>query len=330
MSKQDAPRLCRVAGRDAWHIYHKRKRVSTGCQDRAGAEKVLATYLKQQSAAVPDTGLTISDMLIRYLADREDEAVPGLERLRWAHKPLKRIWGEKPPEAITDVSCRSYARQRAKDGVVAGTIRTELQALRAALNWSTKKGMIAEAPSVKMPAKPPSRDRWLNRAEAEALLAACKAPHVRLFIHIALHTAARKGAILGLQWHKIDMERRVIDFTTSSTQTRKRRTKVPINETLLAALQEADRVRTTDWVIEYGGGQIASIKHAFADSCQRAGISGVTPHTLRHTAATWMAQAAVPLWEIAGFLGHSSIQMVQDTYGHHHPDHLQRAAQALG
>lgn len=61
-----------------------------------------------------------------------------------------------------------------------------------------------------------------------------------------------------------------------------------------------------------------------------AGLPGrVTPHTLRHTAAMWLMQRDVPIWEAAGFLGMSP-EVLQDTYGHHHPDYLQGAAAAIG
>ena len=54
----------------------------------------------------------------------------------------------------------------------------------------------------------------------------------------------------------------------------------------------------------------------------------VTPHTLRHTAATWLMQNGVPIWEAAGFLGMSP-EMLARVYGHHHPDHLRNAARKM-
>jgi hypothetical protein len=61
-----------------------------------------------------------------------------------------------------------------------------------------------------------------------------------------------------------------------------------------------------------------------------AGLTGrVTPHTLRHTAATWLMQAGVDKWEAAGYLG-MGVEMLDRVYGHHHPDHLRNAARALG
>jgi hypothetical protein len=50
---------------------------------------------------------------------------------------------------------------------------------------------------------------------------------------------------------------------------------------------------------------------------------------LRYTAATWLMQRGVSIWEAAGFLGMSP-EVLQDTCGHHHPRHLHGAAAAIG
>jgi integrase len=61
-----------------------------------------------------------------------------------------------------------------------------------------------------------------------------------------------------------------------------------------------------------------------------AKLSGrVTPHTLRHTAATWLMRAGGDRWEAAGFLG-MSVEMLDRVYGYHHPDHLRTAAHFIG
>ena len=54
----------------------------------------------------------------------------------------------------------------------------------------------------------------------------------------------------------------------------------------------------------------------------------VTPHTLRHTAATWLMRKRADLWEAAGFLG-MSVEQLERTYGHHHSDHLKGARDAV-
>jgi integrase len=63
-------------------------------------------------------------------------------------------------------------------------------------------------------------------------------------------------------------------------------------------------------------------------ACRRAGLSGVTPHVLRHTCATWLMQQGVQLWEAAGFLG-MTLETLERVYGHHHPEFMGSAARAL-
>ena len=328
MSRTTNPRLCRVAGRKAWHIYDQRQRISTGCEDRGEAEKVLAEYLIQRRTVGASEGL--SAIIAGYLDDRKAHDVPGLERLEWAAKPLRAFWGERPIEAVISRECRKYVETRTAQGVKTSTSRTELQALRAALNWAHRAKIVSEIPQVWLPPRVPPRDRWLTRLEADRLIAGARMPHVRLFILIGLHTAARRSAILALPWSRVDLEQRRISFRDPTrAETRKRRPIVPINDTLFAALETAKQMATTEWVIEWAGGPVSSVKTGFREASKRAGLEGVTPHVLRHTAATWMAQAGLPLWQIAGMLGNTE-QMVQDTYGHHHPDYLKAAADALG
>jgi len=54
----------------------------------------------------------------------------------------------------------------------------------------------------------------------------------------------------------------------------------------------------------------------------------VTPHVLRHTAATWLMHAGTDPWEAAGFLG-MTVETLMSRYGHHHPDYLSGARAAF-
>ena len=47
------------------------------------------------------------------------------------------------------------------------------------------------------------------------------------------------------------------------------------------------------YVLHINGTPIGDIKKGFGAACERAGIKDVTPHTLRHTAATWRMQSGV-------------------------------------
>jgi hypothetical protein len=94
-----------------------------------------------------------------------------------------------------------------------------------------------------------------------------------------------------------------------------------------AALERAQADRQS-YFVEFNGKPVASVKKGFRSAVRLAGLPGkVTPHTLRHTAATWLMQRGVPIWEASGFLGMSP-EGLQEVYGH--PDHLLAAATAIG
>lgn len=72
-----------------------------------------------------------------------------------------------------------------------------------------------------------------------------------------------------------------------------------------------------------------SVKNGFKRGVELAKLNApASPHTLRHTAATWMMQNGVNLWTAAGFLG-MSVEILQRVYGHHHPDYLKEATQGI-
>lgn len=71
------------------------------------------------------------------------------------------------------------------------------------------------------------------------------------------------------------------------------------------------------------------VQGAFGRACKRAGIVGITPHTLRHTCGTWMAQQRVSLRMIGEYLGHSDDERTTRLYAHHHPDYQDEAVAAF-
>jgi integrase len=261
-------------------------------------------------------------LLDRY---RDEHAVNtrSLKTIDFHIKTLKSFFGDLQPCHVSNNLLKDYAKSRK---VSAGTLLRELGTLKAALHYAEGNRWIAQQPQFIMPVSaPPPRDLWLTREQVQTLIEAAKAPHMKLFIRIAVATAARSGAVLDLTWDRVDFEKRLIDFGRGWGN--KRRTVVPINDELYENLKTAKELAQSDYVIEYHGKQVASVKTGFRRLCKDNGIKA-SPHVLRHTAATWLVMDGVPLAEVARLLGDSE-KTVEKVYGKHAPDYLRRAVNAL-
>ncbi|WP_343212698.1 tyrosine-type recombinase/integrase [Bradyrhizobium yuanmingense] len=90
---------------------------------------------------------------------------------------------------------------------------------------------------------------------------------------------------------------------------------------LLAHLRRWHRAKTeAKHFVEYNGKAVTSVKTAFKSAVRLAGLGpGISPHTLRHTAATWLMQRGADPCQAAGYLG-MSLEVLLNTYGRHHSD----------
>ena len=336
--RNQGPRLQYLEQRGAfyvtWTVNGRSHKCSTGTADSDQAQKFFAEWLVshgERKAIGPrdPSQVLISEILNDYLLEAKPSATA---RAAYAVPPLMDFFGESKVDHVTKATCKRYAQTRARS---MGTVRRELGVLRAAINVAFGEGRITRKVAVWLPERPQARDRWLTRDEAASLIRATKTPQARLymplFILLGIYTGRRKEAILSLRWHQVDLNAKLINFERSSGEvTNKRRGKVQIPDRLLPHLIRAKR-RGSDigYVIHENGKRIGDIKKGFAAACARAGLEDVSPHTLRHTAATWLMKAGVPIWEASQFLAMSEETLIR-VYAHHHPDFTKTAATAIG
>ncbi len=336
--RNNGPRLRYLEKRQCFYIVWtengRSREQSTGTADRSKAEVALATFLRlrsQTNGPRDPTEMLVTDLLTNYAEQRGPKVVAAI-RIACAIFPLTEFFEGKAATDVTPQTCGAYARWRERS---VGTVRRELGVLRAALNYAHEHGVITRSVPVELPPPPPGRDRFLTRREAAHLLRAAKTRKARLymplFILIALYTGRRKEAILSLRWPQVDFAAGTINFNSvGQAETNKRRGIVKISPRLLPHLKRArDRGVELGYVVNIDGKRVGDIKTAFRGACSRAGIQGVSPHTLKHTAATWLMQAGTPLWEAAGFLA-TSVETVERRYAHHHPEFQQTAAENIG
>jgi integrase len=183
--------------------------------------------------------------------------------------------------------------------------------------------------------------------------------HLRRFILIGLYTGTRPGVLPKLLWEEaatqawVDLDAGVIwrRGRREREHRNKKRPLVKMPPRLLAHMrrwrrldQEAsDRAAVAakaagerppqplTSVLHHGGAPISGkIRTAWESAVRDAGLPpDVTPHFMRHTAATWLMERGVDPWLAAGYLGMTA-EVLQANYAHHRPDHQDAARKALG
>jgi integrase len=302
----------------------RRRRIALKAADKFAATAEAAELVGHIEQRKPRQRLTVGQIVEMYL--EQSEAIwKDIERHHWKSA---RVYFEKL--GVSDVDERVCKLFAAKDGRKPGSTRKSLSTVRAALRWAERKALIDKAPHIWFPQAPPPKDRRLTREEYERLeRASWNSVHLLLFLRLARYTGGRAGAILALTWGQVDFVGKRISLGGSGRQ--KRRAVVPMHPMLAWTLVLAKDAAETDHVIEWAGKPVKSIKNAFRRAVKDAGLGKeVTPHVLRHTAASWMAEAGVPMSEIAAVLGHRDSRTTERVYARMSPEYLQKAVKALG
>jgi integrase len=251
----------------------------------------------------------------------------SIKRAETAWKAAKPYWNALSIGRVDKEAAEKYGKFRRTCKPI--TVRNELAVIRAALNWAKKETLIADAPFVQMPKFTTRKIRHLTKTQFRKLVAAAHAPHVALFMKLAVGTGARSTALLELTWDRVNFTAGTIELNPEDrVQTSKHRATVPMNDQLREALEEAKPGAMSDYVIEYGSRRVLSVKKGFEAAAARAGLK-VTPHMLRHSAAVWMAEADVPMAQIAQFLGHTDSRITERVYARFSPNFLASAAESL-
>ncbi|GGE36072.1 hypothetical protein GCM10007276_11930 [Agaricicola taiwanensis] len=323
---------------------------STGCgPDRRGeAEEALARYiaekrLKDRPRDRSASEVMMADVLAIYASDvAPNHARPHETGARIGE--LLKWWGDKRLSDVTRSTCQQYAAHRGNSSA-----RRELEDMRAAITYHRREGLCREVVEVTLPRKAEARRNWLTRSEVAKLLWTAwrykevqqgaatrryRRRHVARFILIALYTGTRPGAVCRSSFDSaldnfgwIDIERRLFyRRPVAATETNKRRPPVPLPDRLMAHLRRWERMGMIH-PVDFNGEPVREVKIAFRRNAQDAKVKA-TPHTLRHTAATWLMQAGTDPWEAAGYLG-MSLETLLQTYGHHHPDYMAGAKRNL-
>lgn len=319
---------------------------STGAADRSLAETVLEkrqAELWHRHLHGERATATFAEAALIYLEGRDIGPL-----YRASIRKIVKHFGQMELARITQREVDRYIARHHARSAPATIIRAVITPMTAIMRAAATRG-LCDPPAFARPKPPPGRLRYLTEAEAQALVDAA-APHLQPLLIFLLHTGARLGEALNLDWRDVDLHARRVVFTmTKNGEARG----VPLNEAALLAL--ANLPHRTGPVFRTPKGRAyydhrerggSPIKTGFRSACIRAGLLMADPknrrnkngrilmvpsvrvHDLRHTFASWLAMRGVPLRTIAELMGHRTLKMVM-RYAHLSPDHLRGAVDVL-
>jgi len=258
---------------------------------------------------------TFDQLLLAYLQTH------SLGRSAYAGRTLYQHFSGMPLNSLSRTDITAYIQSRK---VKPATIRRELGILKAAINWANKDLGWSIPNLVYLPPKSEGKLRWLTKQEYHALITAAGDSHLTPMICFAVNTGLRSGELLSLRWEQIHGD--TVIFQADQVKSRKNQS-VPLNTSAMSVLAQVTNDHP-EYVFTYRGRPVKDIKKAFATACKKAQLENVSPHTLRHTCASWMVQAGVSLAIVKEVMRHSSIEMTM-RYAHLAPDSARAGVTAL-
>lgn len=272
-------------------------------------------YERQYLAALKDAAAgrkperLIADALEKWLL----EHVPRLASARQTRNHARALLPYIAGRNLNEVSVVWGEIKKAEIGKAPATVNHKGRILRQITRMAWREWGWMDRP-VAVPMLPETpRETFLTTAQVQALADACESPAAAGYVLLAAYTGIRRGHLLRLTHHEVHGGFLRLD-RSSKTRTLQL---VPLHPKV-QALAEALPLAITDYDL--------SVEWKAARKACR--LESVRWHDLRHTCASWLVQAGVPLHTVSEVLGHSSTAMTR-RYAHLAPDHLAAAMAKL-
>jgi integrase len=230
--------------------------------------------------------------------------------------------------SITNEVLENFVKSLTDDNYSLKTVKNILATLHKALAKAVEWDCLTALPV--FPTIKPGEPEWdhLTVDEVATLLAAARDDSDRLILMFLAKTGARAGELLAAKLTDIDWTKKTIRFQRSRTRGETGATKsgrhraVPLSASLLEALRKRHGNSRAGLIFPRPDGSpmlIGQLHECLWRTLKRAGLRDIRLHDLRHTFASNLAAAGVPIPQLQKWMGHSTIIMTM-RYAHFAPD----------
>jgi integrase len=318
-----------------WTEDGKRKRRYFGSDTAAMAAAV--RFNEQQTRKAPvrhQSGPLFAELAGAYL-EAKSASMSAVSMANLVYKLRGSIFprlGDLEAAAITPARLDQYVNERAKT-VKLTTVHRELCDVRAILNWSVKRGLLARSPMTgfDMPTRDDATVLPVSQAEIEAIIA--NSPeHLRRAMLLSFFCGLRPGAVelLSIRYSQVNWSAGSLTIISARKGGVTRR-EIPIHAGLpLRQWFETDGANPERHIITWQGKPVARISKAWATAKRAAGVGGrkIPPYAIRHAFVTTLLHHGVDLRTIADISGHDVRTMLKH-YAHSMSSARQAAIDSL-
>lgn len=350
-----------AAGEDAeGRAKGRTKRISLATKDPVEARSRYAAFLSGGNEIFgprrDDRRIDVGTALDQYRQEHVSKEVVDRARAEGIIVLLKRWFKDTPVEEIDIPACRAYADARMDGTLIApkkedgsgrggravseSTARREIGILNAAVEHAARWKRIGPKarpptpmPSIELPAGGKPRLVFLTNEELAVVVNSAEG-RLKEFIQVLYYTAARRRSVERLVRYQVDLRAGTINLTSpleteNERNSKKRRPVVPIHakiRPIIERLYTASVAANVEWL----WGDDKDMYTAFSDHLIRLGLADKAfPHVLRHSRASHLLQAGVPIAHVAKLLG-DTIATVDRVYGKMAPDDVADAIAESG
>lgn len=305
----------------------KRIRQSAGTEDRNEAEALLAkltleAYREQHFGIKPDRSW--QEAVVRFLEVKSH--LKDAKNYRGLCRQLHVYLGHMMLNQINGDVVWQVIQRELKRGIKIATVNRHLAVMRAILRMARDEWQWVDSiPKIRLLSGEVERDRWLTHDEADRLLSFCP-PHLHALVRFAMATGCRASEITGLEWNRVDLDRRTAWLNHTKNGTPRG---VPLNHDAVQVLEEQVG-KHEQFCFTYRGKPIRCevSNKAWRNAVAKAGLGDLRFHDLRHTWASWHRQMGTSCDELKELGGWKSRSMV-DRYAKFATEHLAVAASRI-
>lgn len=209
------------------------------------------------------------------------------------------------------------------------TMNRYLSYLKIMLTWAVNNELIERNPLARWIKPKDVRRRLHLTVDDLRKIIDCAAPHLKWALEVAYNLGVRTGPseLLSLKWHDIDFENKFILVFGRKTKDWR---EIPLSNEFLERLLMMKEHAKTEYIVEYNGKRVDSLKKSFRTACELANITyRVNTYDIRHLFATTILRNGGDLAAVSKLLGHASTKMTADVYYHALASEKRRAIKTL-